>query len=93
MTIEEIKALMNTEPAEGEEDKRLDSVYGEIAERDSKIDELENKVVELTNKVSDMANTNAKLAEQLAYVEPEKEPEVSEPEVEFADFSKIYEEE
>lgn len=93
MTIDEIKAVMATEPEEGVEDNRLESVYSEIAERDGKIDELENRVVELTNKVSEMAETNAKLAETIKYVEPEVEEEEKEPEVEFADFSKIYEEE
>lgn len=93
MTIEEIKALMSVQPEEGAEDTRLDSVYSEIGDRDSKIADLESKVVDLTTKISEMADTNAKLAEQLAYVEPDKEPEEKEPETEFADFSKIYEEE
>ena len=93
-SVEEIKALMSAELEEGAEDNRIDEVYAELAERDGKIGELENQVIELTSKVSDMAETNAKLVEQIKYTEPEdKEEEEKEPEIEFADFSKIYEEE
>lgn len=94
MTVDEIKALMSAEVEEGVEDNRLDNVYGELSERDEKISELENKVIELTTKVSEMADANAKLVEQIKYAEPEvKDEEPKEPEFEFADFEKIYEEE
>lgn len=92
-SVDEIKAIMSAELEEGAEDNRLEEVYGELAERDGKIGELEEKVIELTSKVSDMADANAKLVEQIKYVEPEVEEEEKEPEVEFADFSEIFKEE
>lgn len=92
MTVDEIKALMTSELEEGAEDNRLDTVYAEVADRDAKIDELTNQVVELTDKVSSLADTNAKLVEQIKYVEPEKEePEEVKDEFEFEDLSTIYE--
>lgn len=91
MTVDEIKALMSAELEEGVEDNRLDNVYGELSERDEKISELENKVIELTSKVSDMADTNAKLVEQIKYVEPEGEKEKEEDDIEFADLENLYE--
>jgi len=89
MTVDEIKALMSAEVEEGVEDNRLDNVYTELSERDEKISELENKVIELTTKVSDMADANAKLVEQIKYVEPEGEKE--EDDIEFADLENLYE--
>lgn len=98
MTVEEIKALMSKELEEGEEDNRLESVYAELSDRDNKLTEsstkiadLEGKIADLTNKVSDLVKTNAKLAETVKYVEPEVQEEDKEPEVEIADFSKMYE--
>lgn len=87
MTVDEIKALMSAELEEGAEDNRIENVYSELDERDAKIGELTDKVTELTAKVSEIADANAKLVEQIKYVEPEKEPENDEPEVEFVDFS------
>lgn len=94
MNIDEIKAIMSTEPAEGEEDNRIERVIAEIEDRDAQIAEANDKIISLTNKVTEMVDTNAKLVEQIKYVEPddsdEKDPD--EEEIEFADFSKIYEE-
>lgn len=94
MTIEEIKAIMNAEVVEGEVDDRLDKVYAEIEERDYKLKEKDDQIVELTAKVADLADTNAKLAEKIAYVEPEKVEEVDDEteEIEFADLENLYEE-
>lgn len=94
MTIDEIKAVVNSEVEEGVEDTRMETVYSEIADRDNKISELEGSIAELTDKVSSLVETNSKLAETIKYVEPEKEEEEEkEPEVEFADFSTILKEE
>lgn len=93
MTVDEIKAMMSEELAEDVEDTRMDSVYSEISDRDSKIDELTSTVQEMTDKIASLTETNAKLVEQIKYVEPEeKEPEEKEPEYEFEDFSSMYEE-
>lgn len=93
MTIEEIKALMSAELEEGAEDNRLDQVYGEITERDAKVEELTAQVSEMTEKIAGLVETNAKLVEQLKYVEPEKEEEEEkEPETIFEDLSSFYEE-
>lgn len=93
MSVDEIKNLMSQELEEGAEDNRMDNVYDELSQRDTKIGELETKVIELTSKVSNMVETNAKLVEQIKYAEPQKEPENKEPEVEFADFENMYKEE
>ena len=91
MKVEEIKAMLGIEPAEGEEDTRVDRVISEIEERDAQIKEAEDKIIELTAKVSEMAEANAKLVEQIKYVEPEKndEDKTEDEEFEFADFSEI----
>lgn len=64
----------------------------EIKNRDEKIKELTDTIDELNKKVLDLTEANAKIAKQLAYVEPEKEPEEKEPEVEFETFDDLYKE-
>lgn len=64
----------------------------ELKNRDEKIKELTDTIDSLNQKILDLTEANAKIAKQLAYVEPEKEPEEKEPEVEFADFTNLYEE-
>ena len=92
MKVEEIRAMLGIEPAEGEEDTRVDRVIAEIEARDAQIKEAEDKIIELTTKVSEMAEANAKLVEQIKYVEPEKnddEDKTEDEEFEFADLSEI----
>lgn len=93
MNYDEIKAMLGVEPAEGEEDTRVERVLAEIEARDLQVKDAQDKIIELTNKVSELAEANAKLVEQIKYVEPEeKDEETEETEVEFADLENIYEE-
>ena len=91
MTIEEIKAILETAPEEGVEDNRVETVVNELVTRDDKISSLEASVSELTDKVSSLVETNSKLAETIKYAEADEVEEKSEEEeFDFADLENLY---
>lgn len=93
MSVDEIKAILETAPEEGAEDTRVETVVSEMTSRDDRIAELEGSVTELTNKVTELVDVNKKLAETVKYAEPDVEDEVKEEDkYEFADLTDIYEE-